>query len=171
MSRLNHIETLNITDQEERIYIDVKTQDINLPTNPSVTGQANKFTLDVGGLSLDQSKNWTVEIISFSYYSPSDSAGNEQQPIILCDLSDPIMVNGFTSSVLFKSQYISGFTPAGFYTSDLTNNINFVRNVKYRNINSIQFEIVNAKNGKPFIFGGGAGQDIVTIILLIKNKL
>jgi hypothetical protein len=165
-ARLDHIDAVKVPTDKERLYIDINTRAIEL-NNQIVIGDNNKFTAKVGEF-LNPNKKYTVEVISFSYTNFVNA--DNRQPVILCDLSEPINVNGFTSSVLYKSQYITN--DSLFKVSDISNNFNLKREVNKSIINSITFEIISSVDSTQFFSGAEANptQNNVNIILLIQSK-
>lgn len=161
MSLINQdLANLRVEDPIERHYIDITTNQIN--SNSGVVGENNRFTV-YPRLVLDDGKDYTVEIIEFSYTniaSPIDA-----KPIILCDLSEPINVNNVTSSILYKSNIYTGNTDK--VETNISNNVNYKRNLKRKIINSVNIEIVSSLNGSPFPFDPAS---FLTLVLLIQSK-
>lgn len=158
---------IQIVNNSEHIYLDINTRQV-AGLNTNVSGTNNNFRAEIK-LDLDENIDYIIEVLSFTYENPTPTASQPVgvQPIILSDISEPIIVNGFTSSVLFKSNQIVSTTPSTI-VSDISNNINFKRNVKYHKINSIAFEIIRSDNGQPFIFTNA--NDNVNVILKITNN-
>lgn len=166
-ARMEHINTLKIPDEKEYIYLDFNTRLANDPRS-SVVGNNNKFESRIS-LDLDESKHYSAEIISLSYTNQLPKAGRVASlPVILCNVTAPIIVDGYTASVFFRSHVLEGSTSV--VISDTQNNINFKRNIKYNKINSIEFEIVSSTDGTPFFTDPDPTVSNINIIMLITNK-
>lgn len=162
-------EQVNVRDLKTRYYIDITTNKIN--TGTGITGSINQFNVKVNTIKLDQNKEWTVEIIQFSYkniVTPVDAL-LPIKPIILCDVSEPIYVNNTNSSIVYKCNRptVSAITPIEIIESDITNNYNFILPLKKNIINSMNFEIVRSDNGQIFPLDVNG---YVTLTVLISGQ-
>lgn len=158
-------ESIVIQKPDEKIYIDITTNGINTPLNPSITGSNNNFRFQTN-IDLRADRDYTVQVVSISYVNPANLPAGVQL-LLLTDISDPIIINSSNSSVIFKSNKPTTGT-ASLIVLDDSNNSILVRNLTRKPISSISFQVVRSDNGQPFVFDNP--NDIVTVMLLIQNK-
>lgn len=150
---------------DERIYIDITTNQINTPQNPSLTGTNNRFNFQTN-IELRADRDYTVQLVSMSYVNPANLPAGIQ-PLLLTDISDPIIINSTNASVLFKSNTPTNGASSLVILDDTSNSI-LIRDVTRKPISSINFQIVRSDNGQLFEFDNP--NDVVTLMLLIQNK-
>jgi hypothetical protein len=165
---------LKIRPGTQKYYIDINTRNMRTTANPNpatpnptIYGSSHSSFIVYLNIDLDPTIEYTVEVISWTYKTPTTGTPAETFPILLSDIGDPIIVNGFTSSILMRAAISAEDDKV--YNFNTINNINFVRDIKYKTINSIEFNIVSSIDGKPFPLDETANAN-VNIILLIQNK-
>lgn len=150
--------------QQEVHYIDVVTRGINTGVT-GVIGKLNNFTVTVN-MPLTVGKNYTVEVISFSYKNLATPLNIK--PILLTDISGVIKDNNKWSSILYKSNVYTGNTD--IIETDITNNINLIRPLqKIISIDTVTVQIRRSDNGEEFPFDDNDPNQVINIVFKITS--